>query len=223
MATFSTLVRQVADRLNLTSDMAMTRIGERLNERYREVTSSIGLITSRRQVLPFTFNSIADTTLPELTIEGFEKIARITLVDPLTIPNRPLDELTYDEITNTTTGSGLPRAWAVKKMLSGKVEIVLDAFPDATDFDVKVDGYEIADTLADDAEPAFPADFHDILVAGAMADEYDKMEKPQLALKQEQRFQHRLSALRLFIAVSGYLEIYQGKTRTNRLWPYEYR
>ncbi len=46
--TFTAIVAQVMDRLNLTSSAAQTRVGTYVNDRYRELMSSIGLQTSVR-------------------------------------------------------------------------------------------------------------------------------------------------------------------------------
>jgi hypothetical protein len=49
--TFTAIVAIIADRLNLTSAAALTRIGTEVNERYREVMSGVGLQTSIRTTI----------------------------------------------------------------------------------------------------------------------------------------------------------------------------
>jgi hypothetical protein len=216
--TFDQIVSRVMDRLNLTSDAAQTRVGERVNEVYKDVTTSIGLVTSRRVALEVTTDPQAvGSTLPELEIEGIEKITRITYTVDGGI--KRLDELMYDDLTSKATATSMPTAWALKRMGSGTVTIVLDAFPE-DEFTLIVDGYETADELADDAEPNLPVSFHDLLVEGAMALELRKMEKPQLAQIADGRYAQRLSDLRMFIAKSAYLDILQGKNKPAWYYPW---
>jgi len=216
--TFTELVNDVASRLNLTSPEALTRIGVRINDRYRRVTSSIGLITSRR----VTQDVVVDPTdpssvLPDLVITGMEKVLRINTTDNAG-RIRTLEQLSYDDITNIPTLSRLPQAWAMKLMGSNTVTITLDSFFPTTTFTLHLEGYDIADTLSGSAIPAFPMDFHDILVNGAMADEQMKMEKPQLAQISEMKYEARLSDLRMFIAKSSYMDIMQGKNKPDQLY-----
>jgi hypothetical protein len=216
--TFDAIVDTVMKRLNLTSDVARARIGEAVNERYKKVTSSIGLDTSRRVDITIEVdpqNSDFDS-LPELTIQGVEKVIKISL------PNedgtiKVLSEVYYEEITTVATVSRLPRAWAVKKMGAQQIIVRLDSFPE-TPFTLKVEGFDLADELADDAEPYFPESFHDILIEGAKAEELLKMEKPQLAAIADGKYEARLSDLRMFIAMSIYRDIYQGKNKPTQLW-----
>lgn len=221
--TFDEIVVEAADRLNLTSDAALERLGRYVNSRYRRVTSAIGLQTSRRVDVELDLDgsvvgSPPAAVLPELRIPEIEKVLKVTM-DLGATGVRTLDELTYDDITDRPTRSALPRAWAPKKMLANSVIITLDAFPDA-EFSVRVYGYAQADVLADDAEPAFSESHHDVLVEGAIADELRKMEKPALAAIAEQIYNERLSDLKMFIAKSAYLEQFQGKNKPNYPWSY---
>lgn len=209
--TFDQIVSRVMYRLNLTSETSRTSVEEGVNDRYKRVTSSIGLVTSRRVILPFTIDPTdVDSTLPDAAFEGLEKILKISLV--VTGRNRNVNPLTYEEITEltSTTLRALPNFYAVKRMGSGVVTVTFDAYPEDP-FDLLVEGYEIADVLEDDAEPAFPADFHDILIEGAMGDELRKMEKLQLAQVADNKYEARLSDLRMFIIKNAYLDIVKGK------------
>lgn len=206
------------DRLNLSSPEARTRIGLRVNDRYRRITSSIGLITTRRLIDSVTIDPTdIDSTLPDYTVDDLEKILKVTLMTSADTP-RTLREVTYDELTNVGTNDALPRVWAVKRVGSHEVTITFDGFPATDTFDVKFEGYELSTVLADDAEPVFPEDFHDILVEGAMSDELRKMEKAPLAQMAEAKYEQRLSDLRMFIAKSAYLDIVQGKDKPGYLW-----
>src|SRR5687767_8023478 len=83
--THDQMVEEVADRLNLTSDDAMDRISLRINKRYKQVTSEIGLITSRRTYADIQLNAsdigvnaINASSLPEVTITNMEKVERVS-------------------------------------------------------------------------------------------------------------------------------------------------
>jgi hypothetical protein len=209
--TFTTIVSRVMDRLNLTSSDAQTRIGIVVNDVYRKVTSSIGINASRRQETTVTPSNPG--TLPDVTI-GFEGVYRVQLVvsgsDPIL-----LEELTYDDLTEKAVAAGQsPRFWAVKNVTSESTIITLDAYP-TTSFSLKVEGIVYTADLSGTMEPLIPESFHDVIVEGAMFEELRKMTKPELAAMSEQKYQERLSDLRMFLAKSAYLDITQGrKTRT---------
>src|SRR5688572_17183851 len=82
--TFLELVNEVTDRLNLTSDQAISRVGREINARYRRVTSSIGLGASRR-VYDVAVQTVTDDKY--LTFTGIEKIE---VVRDITVENEPI-------------------------------------------------------------------------------------------------------------------------------------
>ncbi len=209
--TFTQLVADVMDRLNLTSTSAQTRIGQRINERYKKVTSSVNLITSRHLSTPVTIDPGVEVDLPNYTVDDMEKVTRIVLLNEDGGILRVLDQVTYDDATHRTPYVRTPREWAVKNMGPGYVVITFDAFPETDPFDLLIDGYDVTDTLAGSQEPVFPTDFHDILIEGAMSDELRKMEKADLASICETNYASRLNDLRMFIAKSAYLDIQQGR------------
>lgn len=205
--TFDQIVSDVMERLNLTSQEARERIGRRVNAKYKIVTSSINLVTSRRVELEVVVNSASlGSILPDLVVTGVEKIIRIANEGSST----PLDHVSFGEIKSRAVGSAKPTAYADKRMGSGEVTITLNSYTTAP-FDLEIEGYEIADKLADDAEPSFSSDYHDVLSEGVMEDELRKMEKPQLAELANRTYLQRLSDLKMFIAKSGYQDIEQGK------------
>lgn len=217
--TLDALIEEVATRLNLTSDEALERIGDRINERYRRITSSLSLITSRRVISDVVVDfTDPDDILPDVLIEDTEKVVRVTTTADsggITV----LRELSYDSLTNRPAIAGqTPRAWAVKTMNTSSVIITLDAYFEAPPFTLHIEGLNMITDLLDDEEPVFPRDFHDVLVFGAMSDELMKMEKVQLAQTFEQKFEQRLSDLKLFIATSAYADIVQGKDKPSQLW-----
>lgn len=216
--TFDEIVDEIKGRLNLTSDEATTRIGELVNRRYRKVTTSIGLQTSRRVVIELTVDPTdPGSILPDLEIEGIEKVLAIRIVSD-SGGIRVLRHLTYDEIKAIPTRTS-PFAFAVKLMEAGQVTITLDGYNTANEFELMVEGYISASTLSGTSVPNFPEDFHDVLVEGVMSDELRKMEKPQLAAMAEVNYREILSDLRMFIAKSAYMDMYQGKSEGMMRYP----
>lgn len=216
--TFDEIVNSVLDRLNLTSLEARERIEDRVNDRYRRVTSSIGLVTSRRVVKDVTVDPTdPDSELPEIVITDIQKVLAVRYTGQ-NASILVLKEKTYDEVVNFATNTHTPRAWATKLMGPGEVRIVIDAFDPLNSLTLSIEAYEVAPLLEGTMEPYFPEDFHDILIEGAMSDELRKMEKPQLAQIAETNYQTRLSDLRYFIAKSAYLDIAQGKDKPGQLW-----
>lgn len=216
--TFDAITDRVMSRLNLNSVEARNRVGDAINDRYKQVTSAVGVNTSRTSVVPLIVDPSDTVTypdLPEVTLTTLEKISKIILVT--TNGNILLHEGTYDEVSNFPTSTAAPETWGVKTMGAHSVVFRLNAVP-STPFTLSITGYEIADELSGLMEPFFPEDFHDTLVHGAMSDELRKMEKISLAGIAEKKFEDRLGDLRMFIAKSAYLDITQGKDKPSSLW-----
>lgn len=276
--TFTAIVAKVADRLNLTSAAALTRIGEEVNDRYREVMSGVGLQTSVRTTISqavtagnnqvelacqkvfSVFNnygrSVSSITRSSTTatvttaqahgyqtgasvkISGatqteYNGVFTITVTSTTTFtytvsgsPATPatgtilvellqtqwiLGERTMDELRMSILQVGdLPQNWAPANMNADEVTIQLDMIP-STAFILNADVEMNITSLSGVQVPGFAQDFHDILVRGAMADELMKMEKYSEAETQEGKFEKRLSELRLYIAKSNGLDIFQGR------------
>lgn len=209
---FDELVLDVAERLNLTSDEAKSRIGRALNARYRRLTSSIGMETTRRTQV----SAVASIGVQTIIFTGIEKV--LAVIDKSSGQDVPLTQITPDEMhVIALLGTDPPRNFSVNRTGATSVDILVDCIPTSA-FTLYADGYITLNTLAGNQVPAFPESFHDILVYGAMADEYRKMEKMQLYQMCEQDYEKRLSDLRMLIAKSGYLTQFQGKTSNNRQW-----
>lgn len=221
--TFVQIQDRVMTRLNLTSTSARARIKDEINDRYRMVQTSLGLARTRRGSKNFTTASGNSTTT---VASGIAKV--FTVYDPTNL-KQILTETTLPAIRQRDPASavkGFPREYAVK--LHTNDAIVLQLFPQP-----QAAGTLVADCLlsgtdmsVDGDSPAFPTDFHDILVIGVMADELDHVEKTRpLADKFETRFEKRLAELRYFIAKSSYLVTKQSdhdplghrKTTTNTI------
>lgn len=202
--TFTELVDELKDQLNLRRTDSATRLGRAVNARYKRVTSAIGLRSSR-QATSITANTTIGSTLVTFALS---KVERIT--DARSGSIRVLDEVLIDELLeeNARTDDH-PTRWALQLSAPDTVTVRTDALAQ-TQFELRADGLSPAGTLSGSMEPQFAEDFHDILIFGVLADEYRKAEKVKLAQEMEEMFERRLSDLRMFIAKSAYLEIKQG-------------
>lgn len=195
---------EVCERENLTQTVDVTRVGKRVNQRYKRVTSSIGLNTFRRVVSSF----VCVLSTRTQTITGIEKV--FSIVNANLTNGEPLDEISYAEMLERIPSTTGPSCYAVKRTGSSSVTLVFDyAFTAATT--LTVEGEEQASTLSGATVPAFSESFHDILIFGAQADELRKKKQIQAARDAELDFERRLGELRLHVAVSAYKDVQQGK------------
>jgi hypothetical protein len=202
--TFAEIVSAVQSRLNLTSTESATRIGITVNDRYKRITSAIGINLSRRT----TVQANVTIGVSTLNFAACEKI--INVVDRSATPYRVLEECTVEQLrAEQPSSNATPRKYAILAVDAHSVTILLDCVPQSA-FTLYADCYGRASTLSGSQEPAFEEDFHDVLLHGALADEYRKMEKPAYARESENLYQERLSDLRMFRTKSSYLDIMQG-------------
>jgi hypothetical protein len=210
--TFDQIVTDIMDRMSLSSPTAATRIGRAVNRKYRLVTSSIGMDLSRRATIQATVSPGIST----LTFTNTEKI--ISVWNRSVSPYRRLSQVTLDELRESMpfNASDAPTNYAESAVTADTVTITLNVIPQ-TAFALYAEIQTAISDLIGSAEPAFPESYHDILIEGVLADELRKMEKPQLAQIAQTEFQRILSDLRMWIAKSAYLDIYQGKTAANSI------
>ena len=194
------------DRLNLSSTEASTRIGKAINRKYRLITTSIGLQLSRR----VTVAEVVNIGSALVTFANAEKI--IEVVNRGSSPHRTLREVTIEELRNRAPyGDGdAPSHYAIRSHTSNSVTIELNKQP-TTAFTLHVDLHQTVADLSGTGEPAFPESFHDIVIEGVLSDELRKMEKPQLAAIAQREYERILSDLRMWIAKSNYMDVYQAK------------
>lgn len=197
---FDEIVSDVAGRLALTTTDAITRIGLRVNRRYRRITTSIGMVTTRRTTGSFTVVAATRTQ----TIPG-EKVLSISV----TGATENLDAVSYDEMLEKVPSTGNPTCWAVKRTNAADVTVVFNSTMDSG-LDLVVQVEDVGSTLSGSQVPAFPESWHDILVFGALADELRKKEKIQLARDAEMEYERMLGELRLHIAANGWQDQQQG-------------
>ena len=205
--TFTEIVNLVQTRLNLTSADSLKRIGIEVNDRHRRITSSLGMLLTRRITTSATA-TIGQTTL---TFTGVEKL--INIVDRSVNPYRVLKEISVEELrAQQPSPNTFVSYYCIVNMSWNSVTVEMDCVPGTT-FVLFADALQNAATLSGSMEPAFPESFHDVLVHGALEDEYLKLEKVKLAADSGLKYANRLSDLRYFFAKSSYIDWVQGKTR----------
>jgi hypothetical protein len=207
------IIQEVCEGLNLSSDEAKSRVARRLNARYRRVTSSIGLDTTRRAVV----SKAATIGVSTITFTGVEKLLTVYTVNGTV--NTLLEQITPDDmLSETVVSDNTPTKYAIYRVYPTSIDVKINSVPSGSGFTLYAEGETTQTTLAGSAQPQFPESFHDILVFGVMADEYRKMEKIQLAQAAEQDYEHRLSDLRMWIAKTSWMDVYQGKNQSAKWW-----
>lgn len=208
--TYTEIVTAVQSRLNLTSTDSATRIGTEINDRYRRVTSALGLNVTRRTTITATA-TIGDC---QITFAG-EKLMNVEY--RAVTPWRTLKEYSVEEMRDFQPyTAALPFSYAIVSQGAATTIIEMDCTPD-TAFTLYADAYAPLATISGSTVPAFPADYHDILVHGVLADEYRKMSKLDFARDAEQMYEMRLSQLRVFLATSAYRDTVWGQRNRRRI------
>lgn len=207
--TFADIQTEVSDRLNLTSAKALARIGRSINERYRWLASSIGMQT-------VTQTTVSANTVIGSQLVTFNAEKLFSVYNPAYTPPIVLDIISPDELRNEFTSTDPPTQCAILNMGASTVTIKINTVA-ATVYALGADAEVNIQTLSGTMVPAFAEDYHSLLVYGAMATELDHLEKYDMAKVQEARFTTRMSELRLFIAKSAYLNIYQGKAQSTNV------
>lgn len=203
--TFQEIQNEVVDRTDLSSAKEFARAGRAIQRRYKWVLSSLGLDSVVRSTI--TANTVIGSR--EVTFSA-EKL--FSVFDAAETQPHVLAEVTFDEMRNLSVSTGdLPTTYAIKTMGASTVVITLDQIAESVHA-LSADAMVSVSALTATGVPAFAADFHDLLIDGAVATIYETQGKLEPADRHEQRFQTRLSELRFFLAKSAYLDIYQGKT-----------
>jgi hypothetical protein len=210
--TFDQIVTDIMDRLNLSSSVAQTRIGRAVNRKYRLVTTAIGMDLSRRA----TTQATVTIGVSDLVFSNTEKIISVT--NRTSTPYRRLSQVTLDELRQSMpfSTSNSPSKYAESSVHADSVTITLNVIPQ-TAFTLYAEVQTAVSDLSGSNEPAFPESYHDVLIEGVMGDELRKMEKPQLATLAQNEFQRILSDLKMWMAKSAFLDVYQGKTAANSI------
>lgn len=164
--------------------------------------------------------TVTGTTTFTYTVSGSPTTpATGTIFVQLQNPRRTFGKISLDEMRNRLVRSGtLGEDYADYSIGAQSVTIMLDYVPTTSTSYLTADAEMTISDLSGTNEPAFPHSFHDILIAGAKATEYEKMEKESLMKIEEARYEFRLAALRYHLATSGYQDIRQGKNQATRRW-----
>lgn len=206
--TFTQIVEDIMNRLNLSSDSAEIRVGRGVNRTYRKVTTAIGLQMSRRGTVQANVTMGVST----LVFPNTEKI--IDVYNRSNTPYSKLEQVTLDELRDEMPypASDNPSRWAAHSHTADAVTIEFNRIPQ-TAFTLYADAHQVVADLSGVQEPAFPESFHDVLIEGTMMDEYRKLEKPAMAAMCQKEFEKLISDLKMWVAKGG-PDIYQGKTQS---------
>lgn len=203
------IVVEIASRLNLTSTVAMTRLGRLVDRHYLRITTKMGMAQVSRTALDI--ETVMDIGSAEATFVGMEKVSRVYYFEEDGETKHFLEEVTLDELrdVNLVPDADTPTRWAPKVYTDVDVTILTDRVA-VTEYSLFCDGYQNGTALGDDDAPLFPESFHDILIERTLMDEYKKIEKLDLARESKRMFDESLSDLLMWAARSKYLKIQQG-------------
>lgn len=203
--TYADILTEVVDRLGVTDARGYSRIGRAINIRYRDICSTVGLETTGR------------ATVTAATVIGTRTLSftgqKIYLVyDANVTPANVLNEISMDQMRNQAL-IGTEPSWryAIQDAGASTVTILLDATPTSV-YTYTADVQASNSVLTATSIPAFPANFHDILIEGAMEMELRHRGDYNKADVHMDAYARRLSELRFFLAKSAYLSRYQSKT-----------
>jgi hypothetical protein len=211
--TFVNIQDRVMARTNLTSTTARTRIKAFVNERLRAVATSVNM--GRVRFGAISINTVANTNT--ITTTGLVKAFTVSIpLENVTLEERTTDQLrAYDQ---DVSENGVPRFYAVKAVNATTLTLQLYPEPDAI-YAVAIEGVLTGTDLSADGDVAgIPEDFHDLLVFGALADEFPHLSKLEEAAYYEGKFEQRLKALRMWIAKRSFLSRGLEKGNTSSYW-----
>jgi hypothetical protein len=208
--TFQEIATDILDTLNLTSDEAATRVLRTLHRKYKEVTSAIGLIPSRRTRV----SQAATIGNRDITFASIEKIDSVFRIVGTKVYR--LDEITNEEMLEKSLVSEPATKFCIRSMTGTSVTVRVNVTPTTT-FTLYAEGLTVQGRIAPDDTPAFPESFHDILIYGVLAEEYRRKEQKEFFLSAKSDYDTRLSDLKFFIAKTAYMTVYEGKDNQESL------
>lgn len=177
--TFTEIVTQVSNDLNLRGPETLDRIGQKVNARYREVLRRLGMNVYSRTEVQVDLQAGSQDQIYDLDDPVLGRLVALYWAPDATDDNptpRPtmLDELTFEEMKEVVPTTDRPRKWCKTRVGNNWTEFKIDStIPDGAS--VVIEGEEVPTVLESDAEPQFESIYHDILVYGAKADEFIKM------------------------------------------------
>ena len=216
--TFDTIVTTVLNRLNLTTQVDYDRVAVAVNDRYKRLAVDCGIKTIAKTVATATTTIGSQyLTFGPSSTSGIGVVKMISMFNTNFNPYMVMTEMSFQELRNQIPGTDPPRMWAVVNTGAEEVECYLNAVPSAA-YLLSADVLAVLDEMSGTDVPAFPVNYHMLLVYGAMADEYDHLEKPDFADKKEKQYEDLSSRLKYLIATSAYKDIVQGKDNYVNPW-----
>jgi hypothetical protein len=212
--TLGTILDKCMGRLNLSSEDARLRLQGFADERHRRIQTSCSLAQLRRGIV--TLATEADTS--SYTPEGVIKPISITVpaLSGRIVQQRTLSQLR--EMEESVEWVGSPEYFAVTNYGAADFTIEIRPTPNAV-YTLSIDGVLVgSDFAADEDIPGIPEDFHDALVFGILADEYDHFDRAELSERFKQEYEFRVRELRYFLAKSGYLHRTQAGSPLADFW-----
>lgn len=208
--TFDAIKTEIKERLDITSTLSDTRIGRLINQAYKDVTTEIGMNTSRVAEV----STVATISVQEVTFTSAEKLERVWVEDAsgnVTV----LTQVTLQELrAETPESSDDPRRYAVRRTDATSVTILLDVVPE-TAFNIFADAFSTAGTLSGSQVPVFAESFHDILVAWVLEKEYRRKHQRDLANEEAETYAKRLADLQFFNAKSMSQKVRQRDSKSS--------
>jgi len=213
--TFTEMVQEVADRTGMNSQTGLALIGRAVNERYRQMASSVGFSMVQRTTATATSTAGQQTITFGPTPTPVQKI--LAVYDATVSPVRMLDEFSVDTIRSGFLVTAAATQYANNYQTTAKSVTILVNSKATTPYTLTADVLSNLTNLTGVQTPNFAEDFHDALVKGAMATVFDSKEKTALAGKYEKMFEDRCGELRYYYAKSAYLQIAQGIRKNSRV------
>ncbi len=202
--TFTEMAAEIAERVGMSSPEAFSRIGRSINRVNKNVTTAIGMVTTRRDD-PITVNTTISNRYVTFTCEKVLAVFRLEDSQPYY-----LTEISYDEMRRKTVASGdTPQEFAIAKQSGTTVTILLDYTP-ATAYAIYADAEEAATTLSGSGVPPFAESFHDVIIEKVVAGELERAKDFAGSDRAEQRYEKRLSDLKYHTNVSNSLKLRQN-------------
>jgi hypothetical protein len=172
--TFSDLKSTVMGIANLTSQEADRRVGQAINQLYKQLTAELGLDPTR-----FVTRTQAMTLgVATLTLPNIEKIDRV--YDTSDNGRRELVPVSITALRRDATGTSQPTRWALQSVTATTVTILTDTVPQ-TAYTLQADGMATLADLEGEDVPVIAESYHHVLTWAVLSDELLRKEKDKLA------------------------------------------
>lgn len=205
---------RVANRLNLTTDDALARITDSINERYRQVRTAIGMRAVNRD------NIVISSVIGSSNIV-VSAVNIYSVRNPAYAPPDYLTFVPWETFQQLALGSDPPTRWSIRYTAATTITIVIDVVP-ASVYNLYADADLALTDISGSDEPAFTEDFHDILELWAMGVELEKKQVFEAAKDKKMESNARLDELKFYQAKMQYKGVKMGsgsprRGRSNRL------